>query len=329
MTDWTDHHPYPPAVSFDGGDLDCGNGLLLLIRKHIDPLDPGQLWRSCPPSLRRGGPAGLVPADRQRAGLANRGTGPVRSYLVCKGASRRRSPCPGRSREFATARPARTALREPGGAADRPAPSSRSRRSPSWAIGSWPRPGWLLRALHEHLAGRLGRGRVPADADDAVRLAVAAQERAGVDVVTDGEQRRDNYASFVGGRLDNCQLIPITDLLALRRGPGRVRRGAAGPRRAGRPGPPPGRVRAGSGGRGRWPPTSWPASARMTAQAGEGGPARPVPAHPDDVAGVRLRQGVPGPRGAGRATSCAVLREEARGPARPAGPASCSSTSRC
>ncbi len=39
------------------------------------------------------------------------------------------------------------------------------------------------------------------------------QLRAGVDLVTDGEQRRDSYASFVGGRLDNCQLIPITDLL--------------------------------------------------------------------------------------------------------------------
>lgn len=36
-------HPYPPAVSFDGGDLDCGNGLLLLIRQHIDPLEPGEL----------------------------------------------------------------------------------------------------------------------------------------------------------------------------------------------------------------------------------------------------------------------------------------------
>jgi 5-methyltetrahydropteroyltriglutamate--homocysteine methyltransferase len=46
-----------------------------------------------------------------------------------------------------------------------------------------------------------------------VRLCVAAQERAGVDVVTDGEQRRDSYASFVGGILDNCQLIPVTDLL--------------------------------------------------------------------------------------------------------------------
>src|SRR5699024_5438887 len=36
-------HPYPPKDSFDGGDLDCGNGLLLLIRKHIDPLAPGEL----------------------------------------------------------------------------------------------------------------------------------------------------------------------------------------------------------------------------------------------------------------------------------------------
>ena len=80
-------------------------------------------------------------------------------------------------------------------------------------IGSWPRPGWLLRSLHEHLSGRLAEDEFQQYADDAVRLAVAAQERAGVDVVTDGEQRRDNYASFVGGRLDNCQLIPITDLL--------------------------------------------------------------------------------------------------------------------
>jgi 5-methyltetrahydropteroyltriglutamate--homocysteine methyltransferase len=82
-------------------------------------------------------------------------------------------------------------------------------------IGSWPRPRWMLHALHEHLEGRLPDAEFQATADDAVRLAVAAQDRAGVDVVTDGEQRRDNYASFVGGRLDNCQLIPLTDLLPL------------------------------------------------------------------------------------------------------------------
>ena len=72
---------------------------------------------------------------------------------------------------------------------------------------------WLLQALHDYLEGRLADHDFHETADDAVRLAVEAQLRAGVDVVTDGEQRRDSYASFVGGRLDNCQLIPITDLL--------------------------------------------------------------------------------------------------------------------
>ena len=52
MTDWTDRHPYPPAVSFDGGDLDCGSGLLLLIRKHIDPLESGTRPSSCTPGNR-------------------------------------------------------------------------------------------------------------------------------------------------------------------------------------------------------------------------------------------------------------------------------------
>ncbi|MGB0068302.1 MAG: sulfurtransferase TusA family protein, partial [Isosphaeraceae bacterium] len=36
-------HPFEPAVRFDVGDLDCGSGLLLQIRRRIDPLDPGQL----------------------------------------------------------------------------------------------------------------------------------------------------------------------------------------------------------------------------------------------------------------------------------------------
>jgi len=73
----------------------------------------------------------------------------------------------------------------------------------------------MLQAMHEHVEGRLPDADFEATGDDAVRLAVAAQLRSGVDVVTDGEQRRDNYASFVGGRLDNCQLIPLTDLLPL------------------------------------------------------------------------------------------------------------------
>ena len=36
-------HPYNAKVVFDGGNMDCGNGLLFLIRKNIDPLNPGEL----------------------------------------------------------------------------------------------------------------------------------------------------------------------------------------------------------------------------------------------------------------------------------------------
>jgi len=73
----------------------------------------------------------------------------------------------------------------------------------------------MLQAMHEHVEGRLGDAEFQATADDAVRLSVEAQLRSAVDIVTDREQRRDNYASFVGGLLENCQLIPLTDLLPL------------------------------------------------------------------------------------------------------------------
>ena len=34
--DTEERHAHEPDASFDGGDLDCGGGLLLLIRRHID-----------------------------------------------------------------------------------------------------------------------------------------------------------------------------------------------------------------------------------------------------------------------------------------------------
>ena len=88
-----------------------------------------------------------------------------------------------------------------------------SPRSRSWASAAGRGRTGCLRALHERLEGRLADGEFQALADRAVADVVQAQLEAGVDVVTDGEQRRDSYASFVGGRLENCQLIPIVDLL--------------------------------------------------------------------------------------------------------------------
>ena len=214
-----DRHTLPADARFDGGDLDCGSGLLLRIREHLDPLPRGGLleFTSTDPGVEADLPAwcGLTGNDLVSW---TRSAG-VRSFLVCKGAL---------SERLATQTASAPALgRAPGlaGLAQVPVsiPTTLPRPTPAPAVpalaamgvGSWPRPRWLVTAIHEHVEGRLSDVEFDATCDDAVRLAVAAQERAGADVVTDGEQRRDSYANFVGGRLDNCRLIPLTDLLPL------------------------------------------------------------------------------------------------------------------
>jgi 5-methyltetrahydropteroyltriglutamate--homocysteine methyltransferase len=211
-------HPYPAAASFDGGSLDCGSGLLLLIRKHIDPLTPGQLLeiQSSDNSVKQDLPAWCRLTGNE---LVSQVESVDRvSFLVCKGRFRESELVPSDVVHDARAALKRASAMQPIPDVV-PAPLPRPIDAPSieplsvMGIGSWPRPRWMLRALHEYLAGRLSEEEFQDTADDAVRLVVDAQQRAGVDVLTDGEQRRDDYASFVGGILDNCQLIPITDLL--------------------------------------------------------------------------------------------------------------------
>lgn len=213
-----DKHAHAPDVSFDGGDLDCGNGLLLLIRKHIDPLSRGGLLeiRSTEISVDEDLPAWCRLTGNELVSWTKEGK--QRSFLVCKGKlEQRTAPAPLAEKVRVPA----AAARDPG-----MPPASLPRRAekiPAPAIpplavtslGSWPRPRWMVQAMHDYVEGRLDEPSFQATADDAVRLAVAAQERAGVDIVTDGEQRRDSYASFVATRLDGCQLVPLIDLLPL------------------------------------------------------------------------------------------------------------------
>ena len=210
-----DRHQLDADARFDGGDLDCGNGLLLLIRQHMDPMERGQLleFRSTEISVEEDFPAWCRMTGNELVSFVRRGK--ERSFLVCKGRLTERQPS---RRVSATA--LTTVTRQPVAVSvptTLPAPAAAPAVRPLsvMGIGSWPRPRWMLQAIHEHLEGRLGEAEFEATGNDAARLAVEAQLRAGVDVVSDGEQRRDNYASFVGGRLDNCQLIPLTDLLPL------------------------------------------------------------------------------------------------------------------
>jgi 5-methyltetrahydropteroyltriglutamate--homocysteine methyltransferase len=80
-------------------------------------------------------------------------------------------------------------------------------RFPVSVVGSWPRPDWLLKAMKKK-SPDLAELR-----DKATLLAIEQQEAAGVDVLSDGEQRRDNFYSFLTEKLDGVQLMSMAELL--------------------------------------------------------------------------------------------------------------------
>ena len=79
-------------------------------------------------------------------------------------------------------------------------------------IGSLPKPRWLndssgfstkVKGLHGKGGAWAYSGEELREAhDDAVRLAIGMQESAGLDEITDGEQRRESYLSYVVRRLN-------------------------------------------------------------------------------------------------------------------------------
>ena len=78
---------------------------------------------------------------------------------------------------------------------------------PVSVVGSWPRPKALLDAT------RRKSPELAALRDEATLRAIRMQEEAGVDVVTDGEQRRDNFYSFLAEKLEGVALMTMADLL--------------------------------------------------------------------------------------------------------------------
>src|SRR6478735_3619365 len=76
---------------------------------------------------------------------------------------------------------------------------------PTTVVGSYPQPGWLVNReeLTSHMVPRIRVPeiwRVPEPfleqaQDDATIIALRDMERAGIDVVTDGEMRRESYSN--------------------------------------------------------------------------------------------------------------------------------------
>jgi len=84
---------------------------------------------------------------------------------------------------------------------------------PVTVVGSWTRPPWLVRALRQRQAGEIPEADFQAIADDAVLVALKYQEDAGVDILSDGEQRRDNFYSFAVDKVAGMRLMKVSELL--------------------------------------------------------------------------------------------------------------------
>jgi 5-methyltetrahydropteroyltriglutamate--homocysteine methyltransferase len=84
---------------------------------------------------------------------------------------------------------------------------------PVTVVGSWTRPEWLVQALRRRQAGEMSAEEFDQVADDAVLAAIKYQEDAGVDIVSDGEMRRDNFYSFVVDKLSGMRLMKLSELL--------------------------------------------------------------------------------------------------------------------
>jgi 5-methyltetrahydropteroyltriglutamate--homocysteine methyltransferase len=86
---------------------------------------------------------------------------------------------------------------------------------PVTMVGSWTRSPELLRAQSRKQRGRISAAEFERVADKAVLETLRLQEEAGVDLVTDGEQRRDNFYSFVAEKLDGVRLMSLAEMLDL------------------------------------------------------------------------------------------------------------------
>ena len=72
---------------------------------------------------------------------------------------------------------------------------------PTSVVGSYATPGWLWTAMAAMEAGEYGATDVREAFDDAVSLAILDQERAGIDIISDGELRRYYFVQSFYNRM--------------------------------------------------------------------------------------------------------------------------------
>jgi 5-methyltetrahydropteroyltriglutamate--homocysteine methyltransferase len=83
---------------------------------------------------------------------------------------------------------------------------------PVTVVGSLPRPPSLVEAMILARQGRLAPAELETRVQSAVEAAIRLQEECGVDVVSDGEQARPDFYSFIAERVDGVELLGLKDL---------------------------------------------------------------------------------------------------------------------
>ncbi|MBL9116344.1 MAG: cobalamin-independent methionine synthase II family protein [Verrucomicrobiaceae bacterium] len=80
-------------------------------------------------------------------------------------------------------------------------------------IGSWPRSERLLAALREKRMDRIAQAEFDQIADAEIVRCLQLQHEAGVDMVVDGELRRDNFYSFITDKVEGTKLMSLAEML--------------------------------------------------------------------------------------------------------------------
>src|SRR5918997_1479900 len=80
---------------------------------------------------------------------------------------------------------------------------------PTTVVGSYSVPEWLERLKTDYYRNRISRSHLGEIHDMAIKAALKDQETAGIDIVSDGELRRDNDIDYLLARMPGVQ-IPIT-----------------------------------------------------------------------------------------------------------------------
>ncbi len=80
-------------------------------------------------------------------------------------------------------------------------------------VGSWPRSKTMLKTLRGYQKGAISRKDFDAVADGEIRRTVELQEKAGLDILVDGEHRRESFYAFITDKVAGTRLMSLADML--------------------------------------------------------------------------------------------------------------------